>query len=142
MGDERHDVLRALRESAESLGMAIGPVISPTEEMRAAAADRRARREGLLRSRSGTLPALAFAVSPKSRERGNSWDGGEDPLWLLTPGEVALLPEGTPLVGIDGEIYVKGIDHIDMGTRFGYTAHGLLESQINKGNPEEEVGDE
>ena len=49
----------------------------------------------------------------------------EDNLYLFTPEELARIPEGTVLTCIDMENYTKGKDHIDMDTRYGYTAFGV-----------------
>jgi hypothetical protein len=46
-------------------------------------------------------------------------------LRLVTPAELAALPDGTALRCIDGEVVVKGQDAIDGDTRFGYLAFGL-----------------
>lgn len=50
------------------------------------------------------------------------WD--ED-LWLLTPDELAQLPDGTELVCINGKTVIKGKDYIDNDIRFGYLAYGI-----------------
>lgn len=55
----------------------------------------------------------------------------EDPVWLLTPQELEALPGGTRLHCIDKSIVVVGIDNIDNGTRSGYIAYGILESELN-----------
>lgn len=43
---------------------------------------------------------------------------------LLTPEGVQSLPDGMTLFSINGKTKVKGKDHIDLDTRFGYTAYG------------------
>lgn len=45
---------------------------------------------------------------------------------LITPAELAALPDGTVLVDIFGHEEVKGVDEIDNDTRFGYLAVGHL----------------
>ena len=50
------------------------------------------------------------------------WD---DELFLFTPEEYEQLPDGIELTCIDGDIVVKGVDKIDMDTRFGHTAFGV-----------------
>lgn len=50
------------------------------------------------------------------------WD---DNIWLMTPNELAQLPDGTELVCINGQTVVKGIDNIDDDTRGGYLAYGV-----------------
>ena len=49
----------------------------------------------------------------------------ETNLCLLTPEEYAELPDGTMLLCIDDETYIKGKDYIDNDTRYGYLAYGL-----------------
>jgi hypothetical protein len=66
-----------------------------------------------------------------SRMNGNPWEESNDPLWLLTPGEFNLIPDGTVFTSIIGEKKVKGRDDIDMDTRGPYIAWGLLESQLS-----------
>lgn len=58
----------------------------------------------------------------------NEWklDDGRT-IWLLTEEEFKTLPNGTKLICVDGEIVTKGIDHIDMDTRWGYLAFGVEE---------------
>lgn len=53
-----------------------------------------------------------------------------DPLWLLLPEELDNLPGGTRLHCIDQSIAVVGLDNIDNGTRLGYIAYGILESEL------------
>lgn len=50
-----------------------------------------------------------------------------DTLWLFTPEEYEQLPDGTELYSImSGEKpLVKGVDYIDMDTRYGHTAYGV-----------------
>ena len=69
-------------------------------------------------------------MEPMTRQNGNSWDGGDDPLWLLTPDELAQLPDDTVLGCIDGTTVIKGHADLDDDTRFGVTAYGLRESQF------------
>lgn len=49
----------------------------------------------------------------------------ETNLYLFTPEEYEQLPDGCELTCIDGSKEVKGIDKIDMDTRFGHTAFGV-----------------
>lgn len=51
----------------------------------------------------------------------------EENLWLLTVDEYTHLPDGTELTCIDGEVAVKGRDDIDLDTRFGYIAYGIVD---------------
>ena len=46
---------------------------------------------------------------------------------LVTPKELAELPDDTALVCIDGTVAIKGKDAIDGDTRCGYLAFGLEE---------------
>lgn len=55
----------------------------------------------------------------------------ENPLWLLTPEELDIVPSGTLLHCIDTSTAVVGVDHIDNDTRVGYIAYGILESELN-----------
>lgn len=50
-------------------------------------------------------------------------------LWLLTPDEFSNLSDGTELICIDGKKVIKGKNHIDMDTRFGVIAFGLVGSR-------------
>jgi hypothetical protein len=47
-------------------------------------------------------------------------------LWLLTPAELAQLPDGIELGCIDDAVYVKGRDRIDDDTRAGHLAYGIV----------------
>jgi hypothetical protein len=79
----------------------------------------------------GDLPLAMIEFNPVSRQRRNAWDGDDvDPLWLLTPEEFALVPDGSVLVCINGSTSTKGVDNIDLDTRFGLIAHGFLDSQL------------
>jgi hypothetical protein len=124
------DVLAAITEAAEQLGMKVGPVIIPTEEDRGRASERLAAQDQALGDLAGTLPAALVEFNPLSRRNNNAWDDRPDKLWLLTPDEYDLLPDGVTLVCIDGKTGVKGIDYIDQDTRAGYIAWGLLNSQL------------
>jgi len=57
----------------------------------------------------------------------NEWklDTGEI-LYLLTPEQFKLLPDGTTLLSINYNVGIKGLDKIDQDTRYGYLAWGLL----------------
>lgn len=72
--------------------------------------------------------------TPKSKINLNRWKeepgSEENPLWLLTPAELPMVPAQTTLHCIDGTIAVKGIDNIDTDTRGGYIAYGILESEL------------
>ena len=48
-------------------------------------------------------------------------------LWLLSVDEYNQLPNGTVLDCIDGKQYTKGKDYIDLDTRFGHTAFGVID---------------
>lgn len=52
------------------------------------------------------------------------WD---ENLWLLTVDEFNNIPDGTELTCIDGEVVVKGRDEIDLDTRMGYIAYGIVD---------------
>lgn len=54
------------------------------------------------------------------------WD---ERLMLLTPKEYEELPDGTTLHCINGETRIKGVDTIDMDTRFGHIAYGFLRDE-------------
>ena len=54
------------------------------------------------------------------------WDDDSN-LWLLTPSEYAMLPDGFVLTCIDGEECTKGVDYIDNDTRFGHLAYGVID---------------
>lgn len=60
-----------------------------------------------------------------------AWWDEEKILWLVTPEEFALLPDGFVLHAIDGEQAVKGRDWIDMDTRFGHLAYGASRELVN-----------
>lgn len=47
-------------------------------------------------------------------------------LKLLTPEELKSVPDGTVLVDVMGAWVVKGRDHIDGDTRYGYLAYGTV----------------
>lgn len=56
----------------------------------------------------------------------NKWaNEGSNSLWLLTVDEYNKLPDGIKLECIDGDIVTKGIDNIDLDTRFGHIAFGV-----------------
>ena len=46
-------------------------------------------------------------------------------LWLFTPAEFNLLPDGFEVVSIQDEKRIKGTDYIDDDTRFGHMAYGV-----------------
>lgn len=46
-------------------------------------------------------------------------------LWLFTKEEFNQLPDGIVLTSIGGNTVTKGVDHIDMDTRFGHIAFGI-----------------
>ena len=48
-------------------------------------------------------------------------------LWLFTPAEYAMLPNGFVLTCIDGKEYTKGVDYIDDDTRAGCLAFGVID---------------
>jgi len=48
-------------------------------------------------------------------------------LWLFTTEEFNKLPDGTVLTSIDNNRAVKGIDNIDLDTRYGHIAWGVQE---------------
>ena len=48
-------------------------------------------------------------------------------LYLLSIAEYNKLPDGTELTSINGTTLVKGKDHIDMDTRGGVTAFGVID---------------
>ena len=50
------------------------------------------------------------------------WDSN---LYLLTPSELAELPDGIQLTSIHDGCYIKGVDYIDGDTRGGYLAYGV-----------------
>ena len=52
------------------------------------------------------------------------WD---DKLFLFTPEEYQQLPDGVVLDCISGEKATKGKDSIDMDTRFGHLAYGVVD---------------
>lgn len=67
---------------------------------------------------------------PQTKINDNPWDRTDDPLWLLTPDELKLVPNGATLHCISNETVVVGTDKIDNDTRFGLLAYGVLESQL------------
>ena len=52
----------------------------------------------------------------------HKWD---DNLYLFTPEEFKKLPDGTVLTSISNDVATKGVDEIDMDTRFGLLAWGV-----------------
>lgn len=58
-------------------------------------------------------------------------------LWLVTPEELALLPDGFELTSITGDKVIKGKDYIDGDTRGGHTAFGITFPPME--HPEAEV---
>jgi len=58
-------------------------------------------------------------------------------LWLCPGHQFVFLPANTPLIGIDGQTYVKGVNHIDPTLLYGFLAYGLRPSDDDKpGKPE------
>ena len=132
------DVMQAIREAAESLGCTVDP-IAVTNEMRQAAADLLEAAEAAICEASGDVPRALVEFDPQSRRNDNPWSHRQaDPLWLLTPAELEMVPDGTVLVSIKGKRVTKGPhrsevghpDYIDGDTRFGMLAYGLLDSQL------------
>ncbi len=125
------EIIQHITEVAESLGLAVGPVIIPDKAMQQAAADRLDLAEVAICEASGEVPRALVEFDPLSRRNNNPWsDRQDDPLWLLTPAEFEMVPDGTVLVCISGKRSTKGVDCIDLDTRAGYIAHGLLDSQL------------
>jgi hypothetical protein len=54
------------------------------------------------------------------------WEKGSN-LYLLTPSEFNQLPDGIELESITGTKKIKGVDNIDLDTRWGYTAYGVVD---------------
>lgn len=57
-------------------------------------------------------------------------------LWLFTPAEFALLPDGFEVETINGDKLVKGKDYCDDDVRFGVLAYGVRNP---KSHPEAEL---
>jgi len=57
------------------------------------------------------------------------WD---ERLWLLTPKEFNELANGVKLESINGDIYTKGLDYIDLDVRFGCLAFGLTQELVRE----------
>ena len=57
------------------------------------------------------------------------WD---ERLWLLTPKEFNELADGVKLESINGDIYTKGLDYIDLDVRFGCLAFGLTQELVRE----------
>lgn len=55
----------------------------------------------------------------------HKWNSENGGLWLFTVDEYNKLPDGIELECIDGDILTKGIDNIDLDTRFGHIAFGV-----------------
>jgi hypothetical protein len=74
---------------------------------------------------------LSMVFAPHSKQRNIHWssDPAED-MWLLTPTEVDLLPDGITVRSIVGETLVVGRNSIDTDTRGGYCAVGLTEQDL------------
>ena len=51
----------------------------------------------------------------------------ESNLYLFTPEEYEQLPDSCELTCIDGSKEVKGVDKVDMDTRFGHIAFGVID---------------
>lgn len=113
-------------EELEAAGLDVAFAYKPTEEEARAAGARLASQEQKLRDLSGTLPPALIEFDP----RGARWDDTPDPLWLLTPKQFDMVPDGSVLVCITGETRVKGTYGFDRDTRFGHMAWGFLESQL------------
>lgn len=47
--------------------------------------------------------------------------------WLFTPEEFEKIPDKTELISIHNERVTKGIDNIDLDTRFGHIAYGVTD---------------
>ena len=124
------DLLAAITDAAEATGATVGPVIQVTPDMQAAAARRLADQDQAIDDLSGVVPRALVEFNPRSRRNGNAWDDRADKLWLLTPDELAIVPDGTVLVSISGTTATKGVDYIDDDTRAGLLAYGLLSSQL------------
>lgn len=61
------------------------------------------------------------------------WSGeGENSLFLFTPAEFELLPDGIELESVDNKTYIKGKDNIDVDTRGGYLAYGIRSPATHK----------
>lgn len=126
MSDDKDDLIEIL----EKAGYEIAFNYTPTSEQAAAASAKLTAQDQALGDLAGTLPHALMEFNPLSRQRGNAWDDRPDKLWLLTPDEFELVPDGTVLVCISGETRVKGTAEFDRDTRAGYMAWGVLDSQL------------
>lgn len=59
-------------------------------------------------------------------------EDGEHSLFLFTPEEFELLPDGIELESIGGRMKTKGVDYIDDDTRNGYLAYGIRSPETHK----------
>lgn len=67
---------------------------------------------------------------PESYMNNTAWDEADDRLFLLTPDELDMVPDGFVLHGISGKTFVMDEDGPARDTRLGMTAWGFLESEI------------
>lgn len=58
----------------------------------------------------------------------SAWWDEDHKICLLTVDEFNSLPEGTQLECINGKIVTKGVDYIDLETRYGHIAYGVTGS--------------
>ena len=82
--------------------------------------------------KNGNRFTIKFGFDENGVRRDFGQNGNPDPfdIWLLTPEEVESLPGGTTITNIFGDTKVVGQDFLELDTRYGYTAHGLLEDQF------------
>jgi hypothetical protein len=78
-----------------------------------------------------TLPSAPIDFWPHGK-----WDDEEDDvLHLLTPAQFEMVPDGAMLISIGNKAKTKGVDEIDMDTRFGCIAWGFRDSQLTHLDP-------
>lgn len=51
-------------------------------------------------------------------------------IYLLTPDALRDLPDGTEVIGIFGDVKIKGVDYLDDDTRGAFTAWGLSDEEF------------
>lgn len=54
-------------------------------------------------------------------------------IFLISPAELSLIPDGTTLIGVDGERAIKGIDVIGLDTKSGLLGWGVPVNAIPVG---------
>ena len=71
-------------------------------------------------------------TTPELIKRGWYLFSKESNLLLCPKTDCKNVPKGTSLTGIGGDVRVKGTNHIDMDTRWGFLTYGVVRTDVGE----------